>query len=562
MSANIFDVINEYVSKMLPEDGTMKVLLVDKETLDIISVAFSQTELLQHGVFLVDDIEGTMRRQKLPTMRCICFVRPTSIDAVCAEIKTNKYQSYTLVFSNSVTAEDLDRLARHDTSDAVVRVEEFYADFLAINRDSFVIPFPRNVISSSHLEGNAYTRIAEGLAASFVATRRKPLIRFNSQSPLTKRVAADLASVLKSDLELYDYRHKDTLLLIIDRNEDPVTPLLTPWTYQAMLHELVGLDKNKLVLPNAGPEDAGGYVFSQKDDDFFSKNMHHNYGDLCTNVKTYVDRCKSILNIDRSTATIEEVKQFMQKLPQTKQLTGSVTKHATVVSHLSDVIKKRNLLDISQLEQDLVMNVNQSDHFSRLQQLINGKEATGDDALRLCMLFNLRYEKGASPSRTDPLMLGNPKQTLIPKLREYYGANRSTDNLFATSGVIGSVASFVKGFTDIKNIFTQHEPVLKKTVLAAVQGKLDSELYPYLQPPAQGSAPFKPKEIIIFICGGFTFEEAALANTINNGWRGADGQLIVPTSPPVPDVKVLLGGTGIHNTHSFLAALAGDANHF
>lgn len=36
------------------------------------------------------------------------------------------------------------------------------------------------------------------------------------------------------------------LLLIIDRREDPVTPLLNQWTYQAMLHELIGISNNRI----------------------------------------------------------------------------------------------------------------------------------------------------------------------------------------------------------------------------------------------------------------------------------------------------------------------------
>ena len=34
------------------------------------------------------------------------------------------------------------------------------------------------------------------------------------------------------------------LLLIIERKEDPITPLLTQWTYQAMVHELIGINYN------------------------------------------------------------------------------------------------------------------------------------------------------------------------------------------------------------------------------------------------------------------------------------------------------------------------------
>ena len=37
-------------------------------------------------------------------------------------------------------------------------------------------------------------------------------------------------------------------MLILDRKDDPVTPLLLQWTYQAMVHELIGLDTNRLDL--------------------------------------------------------------------------------------------------------------------------------------------------------------------------------------------------------------------------------------------------------------------------------------------------------------------------
>ena len=589
MSRSMFEVVREYVSRMIPQDGSMKVLLVDEATLDIISMSFSQTELLEHGVFFVDTVHGTHKRNKMPTMRCVCFIRPTSVDALCKEVTAGLYQGYTVNFSNSVTADQLDQLARADTKGLIAHVEEFFADFNAINRDCFVVPFPRNAISGTFIDGSSFKRVADGLAASFVAMRCRPTIRFQNSSFLCKRVAAELSTVLKSDLELFDYRPRDTLLLIIDRNDDPVTPLLTPWTYQAMLHELVGLDRNTLhikgepctvVVPASSssspvaddkPAEPEGYVFSQKDDAFFEENMYHNWGDLCGNVKKYVDHCKSVMNIDRSTATIEEVKQFMQKLPQTKSLTGFVTKHATVVSHLSNIIKERHLLEVSELEQNMVVEVDQSAHWSRLKELSGSSYLDPNDLLRLCILFNLRYEKTASPSRTDELLSMNTNhRILIRKAREYFGTGRPTDSLFASSGVVGSLATLVRGFSDVKNLYTQHEPVLKKTLINAATGKLDANHYPFLHSPvsshnapsttaAQPEATQRPKEIIVFMCGGFTFEEAAMVNMVNRGWKGMErneGQAPPPQqNTGLPPIKVLLGGTGIHNTKSFIELL-------
>ncbi len=35
-------------------------------------------------------------------------------------------------------------------------------------------------------------------------------------------------------------------MIITERKQDVVTPLLTPWTYEAMLHEFFGIFNNKI----------------------------------------------------------------------------------------------------------------------------------------------------------------------------------------------------------------------------------------------------------------------------------------------------------------------------
>ena len=38
------------------------------------------------------------------------------------------------------------------------------------------------------------------------------------------------------------------LQLILDRRDDPVSPLITPWTYQALIHELLKIHNNRVDL--------------------------------------------------------------------------------------------------------------------------------------------------------------------------------------------------------------------------------------------------------------------------------------------------------------------------
>lgn len=535
------------MDRMIPADGTMKVLLLDSDTIPIVAVAYGQSQLLERGVFLVDDVTraATSGRNRMLSMRCVAFVRPvpSSLKALNEVVKAGLYQTYTLGFSNAVATEALNALAYSDEHELVQRVEEYFADFIAINADCMILPSPTKKIPlvSAQATSDFLTRQVQGLTSACLALRRKPLLRFQSNSPLARRLSAEMVNIMRSDMELFDFKAKDTVIVIMDRADDPVTPLLTPWTYQAMLHELVGLTNNRLVLPDQKPDD--GYVFCQADDAFFDANMFSNWGDLCVNVKAYVDQYRATTNFDRTNATLEELKQFMQKLPQTKQMTGAVTKHTTTVSHLSDVIRKRHLLEVSLLEQNILQDNSASEHWQRIQEFARNPAIDRKDITRLCLLFSLKYElKSTGPRKTDELLLSSPGgQVLAQQLREYFG-DRNPATLFRPGGVVGSVVSMIKGFSEEQNIYTQHEPLMKRHITNIAQGKLDPEQFPYVQPPSNPM--FKPKEVILCIVGGAAFEEAALVHKINSDVAVCG------------DIKVLLVSPTMHNSASFLEAVA------
>lgn len=569
-SPNFFTIVSEYVDHMLPADNSMKVLLVDEATLNIISMACSQTFLLKRGVFLVSCVnEHHHQRRRIKNMRCVAFIRPqvSSVELLCSELLNAKYESYAIHFSTAASSELLDRLACADVENLVTRVTDVFCDFDTLNADAFLSAGLPNALIPSFLSAVTVQRIAEGIAATFVALRRRPHVRFQQNSAFARRVALELGDILDKSAELYNYKNKDSVLIILDRCSDALTPLVTPWTYQAMLHEHIGLQHNRLELTDTTREKEE-YVFSQQDDPFFAANMFANWGELCSNVKKYVDTCKSALNIDRSTATMDEIKDFMQKLPQTKNLTGSVTKHATVVSHLSSIVKRRGLLDVSLLEQDMIASSNASDHWNRLRAFAerrNGSATNGDavvdpdDLLRLCLIYHLRYEKGSQNSRVLSILedIGPGYASCLRKLQQYCG-EYTTDELF---GVTSVMASLVKTFVDSTNIYTQHEPVLKRTLLQLFGDRLSLEQYPYLTPPS-AAAPhgfqtsqqsnFRPKEVIVFMCGGFTYEEASLVDAINAGTAYTGS---AASSLPQGGVRVTIGGTAVLNSKSFLSLL-------
>lgn len=70
---------------------------------------------------------------------------------------------------------------------------------------------------------------------------------------MAKKLGSEIAYHMNENQDLWDFRKTATtpLLLILDRRNDPVTPLLSQWTYQAMVHELLGITNGRVSLEDA-----------------------------------------------------------------------------------------------------------------------------------------------------------------------------------------------------------------------------------------------------------------------------------------------------------------------
>jgi vacuolar protein sorting-associated protein 45 len=167
-------------------------------------------------------------------------------------------------FSNIIRKSSLERLAEADDHEVVRAVQEYFADFLVINPDlmSLNVAFPKYRIwtSSSDLwHADSLQRSTEGIVALLLSLKKKALIRYAKNSLLAKKLATEVRYHMTQEEQLFDFRKTDTppILLIVDRRDDPVTPLLTQWTYQAMVHELFGIRNGRVDLsdvPDIRPE--------------------------------------------------------------------------------------------------------------------------------------------------------------------------------------------------------------------------------------------------------------------------------------------------------------------
>lgn len=158
----------------------------------------------------------------------------------------------------------MERLAEADDYEVVRAVQEHFADFQVINPDlmALELAYPRHRIWSSSpdmWDSDLLQRSTDGLLALVLSLKKKPLIRYGSNSLVAKKLAAEVRYQIGKEEQLFNFKRTDTppILLVLDRREDPITPLLTQWTYQAMVHELLGIHTGRVDLkdiPDVRPE--------------------------------------------------------------------------------------------------------------------------------------------------------------------------------------------------------------------------------------------------------------------------------------------------------------------
>mmetsp|Transcript_13337 Transcript_13337/g.53789 ORF Transcript_13337/g.53789 Transcript_13337/m.53789 type:complete len:111 (+) Transcript_13337:130-462(+) len=105
MTLDVSAVVKEYIWKMLSDcSGGMKAFILDDFTINIVSVVFSQTELLQAEVFLVERLQH-IPVKKLQHFKAVCFVRPTmkNCEKLCEHLKRHIYGEYFLCELHSTT---------------------------------------------------------------------------------------------------------------------------------------------------------------------------------------------------------------------------------------------------------------------------------------------------------------------------------------------------------------------------------------------------------------------------------------------------------------------------
>ncbi|XP_049736280.1 vacuolar protein sorting-associated protein 45 isoform X2 [Elephas maximus indicus] len=496
---NVVFAVKQYISKMIEDSGPgMKVLLMDKETTGIVSMVYTQSEILQKEVYLFERIDS-QNREIMKHLKAICFLRPTkeNVDYLIQELRRPKYSIYFIYFSNVISKSDVKSLAEADEQEVVAEVQEFYGDYIAVNPHLFSL----NILGccqGRNWDPAQLSRTTQGLTALLLSLKKCPMIRYQLSSEAAKRLAECVKQVITKEYELFEFRRTEVppLLLILDRCDDAITPLLNQWTYQAMVHELLGINNNRIDLSRVPgiSKDLREVVLSAENDEFYANNMYLNFAEIGSNIKNLME-------------------DFQKKKPKEQQ-------------------KLESIADMK-----------------NVKRLLQNPKVTEFDAARLVMLYALHYERHSSNSLPGLVMdLRNKGVTekyrkLVSAVVEYGGKRVRGSDLFSPKDAVAITKQFLKGLKGVENVYTQHQPFLHETLDHLIKGRLKENQYPYLGPSTLRD---RPQDIIVFVIGGATYEEALTVYNLNR---------------TTPGVRIVLGGTTVHNTKSFLEEVLASGLH-
>ena len=345
------------------------------------------TYLLISILFRIND------NSHLGYLKCVVVIRP-SIDnmrLLSKEIAAPRYGSYFIYFTNKVKRTDLKSLAEADGNEVVTDIKEVPSDFLVYESHVFTFKVERPIFNQDwDRSSGSLQKCIDGLKSLILALKGT---RANICTMKDSHICERLREGVKDEINHEGSR--DTILVILDRRMDPVTPLLNQWTYQAMIHELIGIEDNKVHLKGRDvPEEMKKVpmTLSADTDDFFKLNMYANFGQLGQTVQSLVKNYQDMKNNKKGNLdSLNDLRDFISNYPEFKKMSGTVDKHVTLMTELSNDHSKYNLFEISELEQSIACGEDKDNSIPTLVKVLKSPKIRHKDALRLIALYTIRY---------------------------------------------------------------------------------------------------------------------------------------------------------------------------
>jgi hypothetical protein len=411
------------------ETTAWKVLVLDAAGQRILSPVIKVNDLRDHGITLYLQLHGD--RQPIPDVPAVYFVEPTAenIIRICKDLQAGLYESFYLNFTSSIPRALLEDLAYNSVqsgaSGLIAKVFDQYLNYVTLEPNLFSLGMPETFLtlndasSSDTLIDTTLEHVSGALFSTLLALGGQPPLIYAAKGTAAESLGEKIDTRIRNYLvngktsflgaSSADVRVEDTLqrplMLLLDRNFDVSTLLRHTSTYNALVHDILGLHLNRVTINRAG-QDAKTYDIDVKDF-FWQQNASLPFPTVAENVDISLNSYKedmqkvtrnnaNLQNLDDlnqqhhtgSVMTAEELKVAISVLPEMTERKRIIDSHLQLSTALLEQIKTRDLGNLFHLEQA----VGDAGIKSKIVETLRAKDGSVTDKMRLFLVYYFAQE--------------------------------------------------------------------------------------------------------------------------------------------------------------------------
>ncbi|CAF2351044.1 unnamed protein product [Rotaria sp. Silwood2] len=567
------------------EKNDWKVLVMDRLATRIISASCKMHDIMSEGITIVEDI--MKRREPLGMLEAVYFIQPNekSINELINDFDKShalvpKYKAAHVFFTEACNAELFSRLTQSKCAKYIKTLREVNIAFLPYERQAFTLDSPDTFYiaynptplpqRTAHLDV-----IAEQIATLCATLGEYPIIRYRADN----EKMAEFAQAVQQKLNQYKaddatmgegVDKAKSVLLLLDRGFDAVSPLLHELTFQAMAHDLLKIENDvfeyEVQTSSADPKINPAQkqkVLLDENDELWTELRHQHIAvvtqSITKKIKDFAIQ-KRVKDTERGErTTMKDLSLMIKKMPQYQKELNAYALHFNIAEQCMNTYNRDSGEKLCSVEQNLAMGIDPEgerikDHMRNIVPLLLDTAIAVEDKLRIIMLYIL-HKNGITEENLSKLLshafIPTEKKNIITNM-QYLNLQIIQDQ--SRGGRRKNIPQARKERTEQTYTNSRWTPYVKDIMEDVIDDKLDSRLFPSIggqRNPATSYAVQSSREyggwmqtrrgavragprLIIFILGGVAYNELRCAYEVTQSnlkkWEvliGSD-QIITP----------------------------------
>lgn len=192
------------------------------------------------------------------------------------------------------------------------------------------------------------------------------------------------------------------VLLLLDRADDALTPLLHDFNYQPMVHDLLTMEGDRITYQadaDDGPK-AKDVLLDEKDSVWVELRGKH----IAAVIETLSDRIRDIMNSatgstlgkkNQGNMSLSQMAAAMKALPEYQEVMSKLSQHMHLAHECMSVFRNQNLMNVSELEQNAATGKDDDGRTPKMADIVDSAERlmmslrNVKDRLRLILVLTI-----------------------------------------------------------------------------------------------------------------------------------------------------------------------------